>query len=139
MERTVSIVKPDGVLRGLTGEIIRRFEDSGMRVVAVKMMKLTREEARSFYVEHEGQPFYQRLTEFMSSGPVVAMVLEAEGAVQKNRDLMGATDYREAAPGTIRYDFARDVTKNIIHGSDCEVSAAREIPLLFNASEIFSD
>ncbi len=122
MERTLSMIKPDGVARGLVGEIIRRFENAGMRIVALKMLRLTNECARSFYAEHQGKPFYENLTDFMSSGPIVAMVLEGENVIQTNRALMGATDYREASPGTIRHDFARDLTKNIVHGSDSTVS-----------------
>ena len=137
MEQTLSLIKPDGVERGLVGEIIRRFEGDGMRLVAMKLLRLTKECAQSFYAEHRGKPFYENLTDFMSSGPIVAMVLEGENAIQKNRALMGATNYREAAPGSIRHDFARDLTKNIVHGSDCAASAAREIAFLFSQLEIY--
>jgi nucleoside-diphosphate kinase len=136
MEQTLSLIKPDGVERGLVGEVIKRFESAGMRIVALKMTRLSREFAQSFYAEHQGKPFYDRLTEFMYSGPIVAMVIEGENVIQRTRVVMGATDYREAAPGTIRHDLARDVTKNIVHGSDCATSAAREIPFFFSSLEI---
>ena len=139
MERTLSMIKPDGVERGLAGEIMRRFESAGLRIVAMKMMRMTKEVACSFYAEHQGKPFYENLTDFMSSGPIVVMVLQGADAVLRNRALMGATDYREAAPGSIRHDFARDVTKNIVHGSDSTESAAREISFLFSELEIHCD
>jgi len=139
MERTLSMIKPDGVERGLAGEIIKRFESAGLRIVAMKMMRMTNEVACSFYAEHQGKPFYENLTDFMSSGPIVVMVLQGADAVLRNRALMGATDYREAAPGSIRHDFARDVTKNIVHGSDSTDSAAREISFLFSELEIHCD
>jgi nucleoside-diphosphate kinase len=139
MEQTLSLIKPDGVDRGLVGEIIRRFEGNGIRIVAMKLIRLQKECAQSFYAEHRGKPFYDKLTEFMASGPIVAMVLEGENVIQKNRAIMGATDYREAAIGTIRHDFARDGTKNIVHGSDCAASAAREIPFFFSRLEIHRD
>jgi nucleoside-diphosphate kinase len=137
VERTLSMIKPDGVERGLAGEIIKRFENAGLRIVAMKMMRMTKEVACSFYAEHQGKPFYEGLTDFMASGPIVAMVLEGENVIQRNRALMGATDYREAAPGTIRHDFARDVTKNIVHGSDSTASATSEIAFLFSHLEIY--
>lgn len=136
MEQTLSLIKPDGVERGLVGEIIRRFEAEGMRIVAMKLIRLSGECARSFYTEHREKPFYEKLTEFMSSGPIVALVLEGDDAIRRNRMVMGATDYREAASGTIRHDFARDVTKNVVHGSDCATSAAREISFLFSRLEV---
>lgn len=136
MEQTLSLIKPDGVERGLVGEIIRRLEAGSMRIVALKMIHLKKESARSFYAEHKGKPFYDKLTEFMASGPIVAMVLEGDDVIQRNRAVMGSTDYREAAPGSIRHDFARDVTRNIVHGSDSPASAAREISFLFNRLEI---
>jgi nucleoside-diphosphate kinase len=136
MEQTLCMIKPDGVARGLVGEIIRRFESAGLRIVAMKMMRMTKDLARSFYAEHHAKPFYEKLTDFMSSGPIVAMVIEGEDVIQKVRSLMGATDYREAAPGSIRHDFARDVTENIVHGSDGAASAAREISFFFNHLEI---
>jgi nucleoside-diphosphate kinase len=137
MERTLSLIKPDGVERGLVGEVVRRFETAGIRIVALKMIRLTRELAQSFYADHRGKPFFDGLTEFMASGPIVAMVLEGENVIQKNRAIMGATDYRQAASGSIRHDFARDGTKNIVHGSDCAASAAMEIPFFFSRLEIY--
>jgi nucleoside-diphosphate kinase len=136
MERTLSIVKPDGVQRGLVGEVVKRFEQAGIRVAAVKMVRLSQDQAKAFYAVHEERPFYESLTQFMSSGPVVVMVLEGEHVIQNNRELMGATNYKDAAPGTIRHDFARDIEKNIVHGSDSPASAAMEIGFFFNALEI---
>ncbi len=135
VEQTLSLVKPDGVARGLIGEVIRRFEAQGLKIRALKMVRLTLEQARAFYAVHKERPFYGSLTQFMSSGPIVAMILAGENAVQVNRDLMGATDYREAAPGTIRADFARDVGKNLVHGSDSLESAQEEIAFFFNELE----
>ncbi len=136
VEQTLSIIKPDGVARGLIGEVIRRFEKAGLKVRALKMVRLTLTQARAFYAVHKERPFYDSLTRFMSSGPVVALVLEGEGAVDLNRKLMGATDYRQAEPGTIRADFARDIEANIIHGSDSPETAALEIAFFFNALEV---
>jgi nucleoside-diphosphate kinase len=136
MEQTLSLIKPDGVARGLVGEVIKRFESQGLKIRAMKMLHLTLEQARAFYAVHQERPFYDSLTIFMSSGPIVALVLEGEGAIQVNRDLMGATDWRQAAPGTIRADFARDIEANIIHGSDGEKTAREEIAFFFNALEI---
>ncbi len=136
VEQTLSIIKPDGVARGLIGEVIRRFEKAGLKVRALKMVRLTLPQARAFYAVHKERPFYDSLTRFMSSGPVVALVLEGEGAVDLNRKLMGATDYRQAEPGTIRADFARDIEANIIHGSDSPETAALEIAFFFNALEV---
>jgi nucleoside-diphosphate kinase len=135
-ERTLSLIKPDGVSRGLIGEVISRFERAGLKIRALKMVHLTREQAQAFYAVHRERPFYDSLTRFMSSGPIVALVLEGENAIQKNRDLMGATDWRQAAPGTIRADFARDIEANIVHGSDSPETAASEIPFFFNALEL---
>ena len=126
-EQTLSLIKPDGVSRGLIGEVIGRFEKAGLKIRALKMVHLSREQARAFYTVHKERPFYDSLTRFMSSGPIVAMILEGENAIQKNRDLMGATDYRQAAPGTIRADFARDIEANIVHGSDGADTAKTEI------------
>jgi nucleoside-diphosphate kinase len=137
MERTLSIIKPDGVERSLIGEIIRRFEEAGMRIAALKMIHFSLDQARTFYDEHFGQEYFDRLTHFMSSGPAVAMVLEGENAIRRNRELMGATDFRQAALGTIRHEFAREVTRNIVHGSDSTETAMREINFIFNAFEIF--
>jgi nucleoside-diphosphate kinase len=135
LEQTLSMIKPDGVKRGLIGEVIGRFEKKGLKIKAMKMLHLTLEQARAFYAVHQERPFYGSLTGFMSSGPIVAMILEGENAIQVNRDLMGATDYRQAAPGTIRADFAREIEANIVHGSDSPESARTEIAFFFNALE----
>lgn len=134
-EQTLSMIKPDGVARGLIGEVIRRFEAHGLKIRALKMVHLTLDQARAFYAVHKERPFYVSLTHFMSSGPIVAMILAGENAIQVNRDLMGATDYRQAAPGTIRADFARDVEQNLVHGSDSPESAQAEIAFFFNELE----
>ena len=136
MERTLSLIKPDGVQRGLIGEVVKRFEQADIRIAAMKMLRLTREQARAFYAVHRERPFYDSLTQFMSSGPIVAMVLEGDNSIQKNRDIMGATNYRDAAPGTIRHDFARDIEKNIVHGSDSPQSAVSEMGFFFSQLEI---
>ena len=136
MERTLSLIKPDGVQKGLIGEVVKRFEQAGIRIAAMRMLRLTREQARAFYVVHRERPFYDSLTQFMSSGPIVAMVLEGDDAIQKNRDIMGATNYKDAAPGTIRHDFARDIEKNIVHGSDSPQSAVSEMGFFFSQLEI---
>jgi nucleoside-diphosphate kinase len=136
VERTLSIVKPDGVQRGLVGEVIKRFEQSQIRIVAMKMVCLSREQAKAFYVVHKERPFYESLTQFMSSGPIVVMVLEGDDVIQQNRNLMGATNFKDAAPATIRHDFARDIEKNIVHGSDSPQSAVSEISFFFNALEL---
>ena len=136
MEHTLSIIKPDGVSRGLVGEVIKRFEGIGIRIVAMKMLHLSKEEAEGFYGVHKGKPFFDSLTNFMSSGPIVVMVLEGEDVIRRNRELMGATNYKEAEPGTIRADFARDIEKNIVHGSDAPETAATEIAYFFSKLEI---
>ena len=136
MERTLSIVKPDGVEKGLIGEVVKRFESNGLRVVAMKMVRMSKEQAKGFYYVHRKRPFYDSLTDFMSSGSAVVMVLEGENAIAKNRELMGATDYREAAEGTIRRDFATDIERNIVHGSDGPDTAVFEIGFFFNELEI---
>jgi nucleoside-diphosphate kinase len=136
MERTLSIIKPDGVSRGLIGEVIKRFEENGIKIVALKLLHMTKKQAEGFYAVHRGKPFFESLTNFMSSGPAVVMVLEGERVVMKNRDLMGATNYKEAAPGTIRADFATDIEKNVVHGSDAPETAAFEIGYFFNSFEI---
>jgi len=138
IERTLSIVKPDGVSASLIGEVIRRFEAKGLRVVALKMVYLTKKQAEGFYCVHRDKPFFQSLTEFMSSGPSVLMVLEGEGAIGKVREIMGATNPRDAEKGTIRHDFASSVERNIVHGSDALETADFEISYFFNALEIFS-
>lgn len=135
-EKTLSLIKPDGVSRGLIGEVIGRFEKAGLKIKAMKLVHLTLAQARAFYAVHAARPFFDSLTQFMSSGPIVAMVLEGEGAIQCNRDLMGATDYRQAAAGTIRADFARDIEANIVHGSDGPDTATTEIAFFFDALEM---
>ncbi len=136
VERTLSIVKPDGVAKGLVGEVLRRFEAAGLKIVAMKMLRMTKAQAEGFYAVHRSRPFFASLTEFMSSGPVVVSVLEGEGAIQKNRDLMGATDPARAAPGTIRRDFADNVERNIVHGSDGPETARTEIAYFFGEMDM---
>lgn len=131
LERTLSIIKPDGVAKNLIGEIISRFEKDGLRVAACKMLLLSESQVAGFYAEHEGKPFYEGLLAFMSSGPVVVQVLEGENAIVRNREIMGATNPLEAAAGTIRADFAEATNRNIVHGSDSPESAAREIQFFF--------
>lgn len=131
MERTLILVKPDAFARGLSGEIIARFERKGLRLVALTQMKLDRGLAERHYAEHEGKPFYGELVEFITSGPLVAMVLEGERAVEAARQVIGATDPVQAAPGSIRGDFATEVGQNMVHGSDSPESAAREVGLFF--------
>lgn len=136
VERTLSLIKPDGVQRELIGEVIGRFEKAGLKISALKMVHLTKEQARAFYAVHKERSFYDSLTTFMSSAPIVAMILEGEGAIELNRKLMGATDYRQADPGTIRADFARDIEANLVHGSDSPETAATEILFFFNSLEL---
>ena len=136
MERTLSIIKPDGVARSLIGEVIKRFEDNNLKIVAMKMIYMTKAQAQGFYAVHKERPFFDSLTDFMSSGPVVVMVLEGENVIEKYRELMGATDYKEAAEGTIRRDFATDIEKNVVHSSDSPESAEFEIGYFFNSSEV---
>ena len=136
MERTLSIVKPDGVKKNIIGEIIGRFESAGLRIAALKMISLSTDEAKGFYIVHKDKPFYGSLTEFMSSGPVVVMVVEGANAIAAVREIMGATNPKDAAPGTIRADYASDVEHNIVHGSDSPESAGFEIPYFFSAVEI---
>ncbi len=138
METTLSIIKPDGVSKGLVGEVIRRFEKNDITIIAMKMIWMSKEQAKGFYAVHEKRPFFESLTDFMSSGPVVAMVLQADDVIAKNRTLMGATNFEEAAEGTIRRDFATDIEKNIVHGSDSPETAAFEIGYFFNSFEIVS-
>ncbi len=135
IEQTLSMIKPDGVARGLVGEVLGRFEKAGLKIRAMKMLHLSKSQALQFYEVHKERPFYDSLTTFMSSGPIVAMILEGDNAIQVNRDLMGATDYRKAAPGTIRADFAKEIEANIVHGSDSPDNAASEIAFFFNALE----
>jgi nucleoside-diphosphate kinase len=136
MERTLSIIKPDGVQRGLVGEVVKRLEKNGLNIVAMKMIHMTKEQAKGFYAVHRERPFFESLTDFMSSGPAIVMVLEAENAIARYRDLMGATNYKEAAEGTIRREFATDIEKNVVHGSDAPETAAFEISYFFNQFEI---
>jgi nucleoside-diphosphate kinase len=134
-DRTLSIIKPDGVSKGLIGEVIRRLEDEAFSIVAMKMIKMTKDQAKGFYKIHEGKPFYESVTDFMSSGPCVVMVLEGENVITRYRKLMGATNYKEAEKGTIRYDFATDIEKNVVHGSDSQENAQFEIGYFFNVLE----
>jgi len=136
IERTFSIIKPDAVAKNIIGEIISRFEKNGLRVIAQKMLHLTREQAQAFYAVHRERPFYNDLVEFMTSGPVVVQVLEGENAVSRNRELMGATNPQEAEPGTIRADFATTVDENAVHGSDAPETAAQEIAFFFGEGGI---
>lgn len=135
-ERTLSIVKPDGVRKNLIGEVTGRFEKAGLRIIALKMASLTKKEAEGFYAVHRERPFFKSLTDFMSSGPVVIMAVEGEGAIKKIRDIMGATNPKDALPGTIRKDFADSIESNIVHGSDAADTARFEIAYFFNALEI---
>ena len=137
-ERTLSIIKPDAVSKNNKKKIISRFEDNGLYIVAGKLIQLDDEMASGFYAEHEGRPFFNDLKKFMTSGPVFVQVLEGEGAIQKNRELMGSTNPQEADPGTIRADFANSIDANAVHGSDSETSAVREINYFFNEEEIVS-
>ncbi len=136
MERTLSIIKPDAVARGLIGEIIKRLEANHLKIIAMKMLHMTKDQAKGFYDVHREKPFFESLTDFMSSGPVVVMVLEGKNVIERYRELMGATNYKEAAAGTIRRDFATDIEKNVVHGSDAAETAAFEIGYFFNNFEI---
>jgi nucleoside-diphosphate kinase len=136
VERTLSIVKPDGVARNLIGDVYRRFEKAGLRIVAARMLHLSQAEAEAFYGVHRERGFFKDLVSFMTSGPVIVQVLEGEGAIAKNRDVMGATDPKKAAPGTIRADFARSIDENVVHGSDAADTASREITFFFRETEI---
>jgi len=136
MERTLSIVKPDGIKKNLIGEVIKRFEQRGLRIAALKMLKLSKEEAKGFYIVHKDKPFYESLTDFMSEGPIVVMVVEGKNSISEVREIMGATNPKDAAPGTIRSDFASEIEHNIVHGSDSKESASYEIPFFFSSVEI---
>ena len=138
IERTLSIIKPDAVAKNVIGKIITRFEEASLQVVAAKLIQLTRAQAEGFYAEHKERPFFGALVDFMTSGPVIVQVLEGENAIKLNRDLMGATNPTEAAPGTIRADFASSIDANAVHGSDSPTSAAREVAYFFAASELCS-
>lgn len=136
IERTLSLIKPDAVGKNVIGQIYRRFEDANLRIVAARMLHLSREQAEQFYAVHRERPFYADLVEFMTSGPIVAQVLEGENAIARNREVMGATDPAAAAPGSIRADFATDVEQNAVHGSDAAETAATEIAFFFADHEI---
>lgn len=136
VERTLSIVKPDAVAKNVIGEIYSRFEKAGLRIVAARMLRLSREQAEGFYAEHRERPFFPALIEFMTSGPVVVQVLEGDNAISRNRELMGATNPKEATAGTIRADFAESIDANAVHGSDSAASAQREIAYFFASSEL---
>jgi nucleoside-diphosphate kinase len=137
-EQTLSILKPDSVSANNIGVILSRFEKAGLKIIAARMVHMTSEQAKAFYAVHAHRPFFQELVTFMIEGPVLVMVLEGENAVAKNRDLMGATNPREAAPGTIRADFAKSIEKNAVHGSDSSENAKNEISFFFKPQEIFS-
>ena len=136
MERTLSIIKPDGVAKNVIGEVIKRFETDGIKIAAMKMIQLSKAQAKGFYAVHKDRPFFDSLTDFMTSGPIVVMVLEGEDVIARNRKLMGATNFVEAEEGTIRKDYATDIEKNVVHGSDAPDTAAFEIGYFFNALEI---
>jgi nucleoside-diphosphate kinase len=138
IEQTLSILKPDAVSANNIGAILSRFEKAGLKIVAAKMVHMTTEQAKAFYAVHAHRPFFQELVTFMIEGPALVMVLEGENAIAKNRDLMGATNPREAAPGTIRADFAKSIDKNAVHGSDSPENAKKEIAFFFKQQEIFS-
>jgi nucleoside-diphosphate kinase len=136
LERTLSIVKPDGVSRNLIGNVYQRFEKAGLRIVAARMLRLSQQQAELFYEVHKQRPFYKDLVRYMTSGPVIAQVLEGEGAIAQNREIMGATDPKKASPGTIRADLAQSIEQNVVHGSDAPETAAREIAFFFSSTEI---
>ena len=136
IERTLSIIKPDGVGRNLIGEVLNRFEKAGLKVIAARMMHLSQKEAEGFYAVHRERPFFKDLVKFMTSGPVLVQVLEGEGAIAKNREVMGATDPKKAAKGTIRADLASSIDENVVHGSDAADTAAREIAYFFREIEV---
>jgi nucleoside-diphosphate kinase len=136
MERTLSIIKPDGAKKNLIGDVIRRFEKNNLRIVALKMLRVSKKEAMDFYIVHKNKPFYDSLTNFLSEGSIVVMVAEGDSAISKVREIMGATNPNDAAPGTIRADFGSDIEHNIVHGSDSIESASYEIPFFFSSLEI---
>lgn len=138
VERTLSIIKPDAVSKNVIGEIVSRFEKAGLKIVASRMIHMDAEQAGGFYAEHREHPFFKPLVEFMTSGPVVVQVLEGENAIKRNRELMGATNPQQAAPGTIRADFARSIDANAVHGSDSPESAAREVAYFFSSDQVFN-
>jgi nucleoside-diphosphate kinase len=136
LERTFSIIKPDGVARNLIGEVVRRFEKAGLTVIAQRMTHLSQREAEQFYAVHKARPFFNDLVKYMTSGPVVVQVLEGENAIAKNREIMGATDPKKAAPGTIRADLAESIERNTVHGSDAPATAAQEIAFFFAGADL---
>jgi nucleoside-diphosphate kinase len=136
LERTLSIVKPDGVRGNLVGEVYRRFEKAGLSIIAARMLHLSQREAEGFYAVHRERPFFKDLVRYMSSGPVIVQVLEGEDAIQRNRDIMGATDPKKAAPGTIRADLAASIEQNVVHGSDAAQTAANEIAYFFSTTQL---
>ncbi|WP_227818007.1 nucleoside-diphosphate kinase [Nitrogeniibacter aestuarii] len=138
IERTLSIIKPDAVAKNVIGKIYQRFEDAGLKIIASKMAHLSEQEAGQFYAVHKERPFFKDLVEFMTSGPVMIQVLEGEGAIAKNRELMGATNPKEAAPGTIRADFAESIDANAVHGSDAPETAAVEVSFFFPGMNVYS-
>lgn len=137
MQRTLSIIKPDGIKKNLIGEIINRFEKKNIKIVAIKKILLSLDQAKEFYAVHKERPFFESLMEFMTSGPIIAMVLQGEDVINKNREIMGATNFKEAKQGTIRKDFATSIQNNIVHGSDAPETANIEISYFFNDLEIF--
>ena len=136
MERTLSIIKPDGIKRGLIGEVVRMLEQNNLDIIAMKMLHMTKKQAEGFYAVHRDRPFFESLTDFMSSGPAIVMILEGENVISRYRELMGATDVKEADEGTIRKAFATDIEKNVVHGSDAPETALFEISYFFNHLEI---
>src|SRR5579864_9319868 len=136
LERTLSIVKPDGVTRNLIGNVYQRFEKAGLRIVAARMLRLSQQQAELFYEVHKDRPFYRDLVRYMTSGPVVAQILEGEGAIAKNREIMGATDPKKAAAGTIRADLAQSIEANVVHGSDSSANATQEIGFFFSGTDL---
>jgi len=136
MERTLSLIKPDGVKKQVIGEVVKRFETDGIRIVAMKMIHLTKKQAEGFYAVHKERPFFGSLTDFMTSGPIIAMVLEGDNVIERNRKLMGATNFKEADEGTIRRDFASTIEQNVVHGSDAPETAEFEVNYFFNNFEI---
>ena len=138
VERTLSIIKPDAIAKNVVGQIYSRFENAGLKIIAARMMRLSRQDAEGFYSVHSARPFFKDLVDFMISGPVIVQVLEGDNAIQKNRDLMGATDPKQAAPGTIRADFAQSIDANAVHGSDSAAAAATEIAYFFKPTDIYA-
>jgi nucleoside-diphosphate kinase len=135
MEKTLAIIKPDGVSRGLIGEVVKRIETNDLKIKAMKLIHMTRSQAQGFYAVHKERPFFESLTDFMTSGPALVMILEGQDAISRWREMMGATNFEEAAEGTIRRDFATDIEKNVVHGSDAPETAAFETGYFFNAFE----